>query len=285
MSDNVDGRGDSHVDTQGHIKKEGEGGVVHVATALDESGINIVGLNMMQPPSDAVVAQSSGQYVQHAQHEHVAAPAIDTWANDTHLPQRQYSNRNMQTPMQRQTFSRKYDPNFEQMSMPHAMDQDGGFDDRRNPNAWHDDMLDMPLPPAPKQTFKDSRPSKKPVEEFEDDGDHFDMFDMGNLANPNKQRPDFDQVDFGSHVRERVGGFKRAASVASMSDVSSVPSKRPRPAREDAKPSAGFRTIKEEKLHILLALRRMKADGVKGITDFDIDSDIDEMRMELKAFE
>jgi hypothetical protein len=51
------------------------------------------------------------------------------------------------------------------------------------------------------------------------------------------------------------------------------------------KPSPGFATLKEEKLHILLALRRMKEEGVRGITDFDPDSDIEEMRIELRAFE
>jgi uncharacterized membrane protein YgcG len=59
----------------------------------------------------------------------------------------------------------------------------------------------------------------------------------------------------------------------------------PRKKAPPLKPSPGFNTLKEEKLHFLLALKRMKADGVEGITEYTVESDLEEMRMELKAFE
>lgn len=55
--------------------------------------------------------------------------------------------------------------------------------------------------------------------------------------------------------------------------------------RRKARPSPGFSTLKEERLHICLTLKRMKDEGVKGIPDFDEETDIEELRMELKALE
>lgn len=51
------------------------------------------------------------------------------------------------------------------------------------------------------------------------------------------------------------------------------------------KPSAGFSSIKEERLHICLALKRLRDEGVTGIVNFDESTDIEELRMELKAIE
>jgi hypothetical protein len=47
----------------------------------------------------------------------------------------------------------------------------------------------------------------------------------------------------------------------------------------------GFTSIQEEKLYILLTLKRMRAEGVDKILDFSADSDIEEMRLELKMLQ
>lgn len=57
------------------------------------------------------------------------------------------------------------------------------------------------------------------------------------------------------------------------------------PANRGTRPSAGFSSLKEERLHLCLSLKRLKDEGVKGISDFDENTSIEELRMELRALE
>ncbi|GAQ92156.1 hypothetical protein KFL_009350025 [Klebsormidium nitens] len=113
-------------------------------------------------------------------------------------------------------------------------------------------------------------------------------FGIDDLVNPRKRRSPAPDREFDDgRRRHKDRRRERSPSVASRS-VDSVRSShggRKEKTRGAHKPSPGFATLKEEKLHILLALRRMKEEGVRGITDFDPDSDIEEMRIELRAFE
>jgi hypothetical protein len=109
-----------------------------------------------------------------------------------------------------------------------------------------------------------------------------DLLGIDNLVNPQKQRTGgFAPARFPS-PKDIFASDSKTASVLFIPKSQKIPRRSPTPA---LKPFPGYATLKEEKLHILLALRRMKEDDVKGITGFDMESDLEEMRIELKAFQ
>ncbi|GAQ89134.1 hypothetical protein KFL_004900016 [Klebsormidium nitens] len=114
-----------------------------------------------------------------------------------------------------------------------------------------------------------------------------DLLGIDDLANPQKQRTGGFPPARSPSPRDRGSMFASDSETASLVSVprSRKIHRRSRTPTPALKPSPGYATLKEEKLHILLALRRMKEDGVKGITAFDMDSDLEEMRIELKAFQ
>jgi hypothetical protein len=101
-------------------------------------------------------------------------------------------------------------------------------------------------------------------------------FDVSGLANPNKMRRDF---------REHVPPSPSPSRPRRSRSRSARPPPPPTPRAPEVKPSPGFTSIREEKLYILLTLKRMRAEGVDSISDFTADSDIEEMRLELKTLQ
>jgi hypothetical protein len=96
-------------------------------------------------------------------------------------------------------------------------------------------------------------------------------FDVSGLANPNKMRRNFREHHPPTPSRSRSRSL-------------SIP-RPPAPRAPEVKPSTGFSSIREEKLYILLTLKRMRGEGFENISDFTADSDIEEMRIELKTLQ
>ncbi len=147
-------------------------------------------------------------------------------------------------------------------------------------------------PPAPATERRESpRRARSPSVRASSASDGMSArgFGIDDLVNPRKRRspaPDRDDGRSGGHKGRRERERSRSVSSRSYaSGRSSHHASRGKATRDAQKPSPGFATLKEEKLHILLALRRLKEEGVRGITDFDQDGDIEEMRIELRAFE
>ncbi|GAQ92074.1 hypothetical protein KFL_009170040 [Klebsormidium nitens] len=112
--------------------------------------------------------------------------------------------------------------------------------------------------------------------------------DVSGLANPDKMRRSFREHSPSpsptprrrSPPPRRPSPSRRYSRSRSRSNSRPPPPKAPEP-----KPSPGFGSIREEKLYILLTLKRMKAEGVEEVSDYTIDSDIEEMRMELRTLQ
>jgi hypothetical protein len=112
-------------------------------------------------------------------------------------------------------------------------------------------------------------PSPPPQRRHEDVSFDGDTLDVSGLANPQKQRQDF-FADPHRHDRTRYRSWTRSRSRSQ----SRAPSPAPPPAPPlpvplpETKPSPGFSSIREEKLYIILSLKRMRAEGVDHTSDF-----------------
>jgi hypothetical protein len=111
--------------------------------------------------------------------------------------------------------------------------------------------------------------------------------DVSGLANPNKMRRSFREPSPSptpSRRQRRPSPPRRPSPVRRHSRSRST-SRPPAPKAPEPKPSPGFSSIREEKLYILLTLKRMRAEGIEEISNFTNDSDIEEMRMELRTLQ
>lgn len=105
--------------------------------------------------------------------------------------------------------------------------------------------------------------------------------DVSGLANPNKMRRSFREQSPSPSPSPR----RRHSPPPRRHSRSRSNSRPPPPKAPEPQPSPGFSSVREEKLYILLTLKRMKAEGAEEISDFTTDSDIDEMRVELRTLQ
>lgn len=154
----------------------------------------------------------------------------------------------------------------------------------------------QPRPAAPVRSVQPRQPmpprrlppSRVPAREMRDT--------FGGLANPSKLLPpeddedDFDDDDDegfsdegsdpGSGGGSGDGGSEDGGS--GDEDVPDLPDDEHEPFEDELKPSEGFRTLEEEKADIMFKLSRLKKQGLPGLRQFTVHSDIRDMRTELK---
>jgi hypothetical protein len=109
---------------------------------------------------------------------------------------------------------------------------------------------------------------------------------MSGLANPQKQRPGFEDDETRRRTRYRSRSWTRSRSrsrAPSPRGAPSPPPPPPPPPAQEIKPSPGVSPIREERLYCLLSLKRMRAEGVEHISNFTMDSNVEDMRLEVKT--
>lgn len=231
------------------LKKEGEGAHVSVATDPVAADVHVMGLTRQQAPQlPGPMHNSPKAQAAPVREQQQQAQQNTPPVNPESEPQPAADDRAYQN---QPTLDRKYTSLTRKEVYSEMEDEPLGFDDDAASN------FEMPR----------------------------DSLGVSFLANPEKVRHGLTEQP----PQMRRNRTRAMSVVHSDYSVSSYPSRHTvitkKKKEPEIKPSSGFSTLKEEKLHILLALRRMKADGVQGISDLTVDSDVEEMRMELKAFE
>ena len=156
-----------------------------------------------------------------------------------------------------------------------------------------------PQPPPPAAAPRRPMPPPRPAPQAQPRVPARDMRDtFAGLANPSKLLPppqDDEDDEFGddSSEGEDDGGFgsepggsdDAGGSLLGGSEGDAqddLPDDEQEPFEDELKPSEGFRTLEEEKSDIIFKLTRLKKQGLPGLRQFTVHSDIRDMRAELK---